>query len=1339
MNAQASSTAPAPAPAASPALARRLARGLGWALTWLIGMVLGLALALAVALWLWSGSDGSLAQTLRWAQNHMDGQSATYGLLRLDGDSPRGNLRQGGHMPQLQWSHDGLSVTATGTTLQWPDLWTELLPRLWQGKGLRLVRLQIDHLDIADQRPSEPGPPPPLEQLPLPLPLDLPFSIGRLTLSGPTTLEAGPISGQYRYTDAQHTIALDTLVFAQGRYRLQAQLDAAAPMALSGQLQGELTVDATPAQPAMGLQAQVAVQGQLSGPQAALTLSATASADPASHRWGDRAPRLDATAEIHPWAAQPLHTAQARFRHLDLAVFWPDAPRTAMSGAIDARPSGSGGDMRWQAVGSLDNATPGPWDRQRLPVERLRARVVQRSAGQWELSELDATAGGGRLQGQGRVDLRAESSSAVTPSPAPRLQGWQGTLRWSGLNPASVLSHLPDQALNAELTAQDSRGVTGFSLSATATRTARQGPTLEELVATGQWQAPRLRLSSARVRALNARLNAQGTVDTHTLSFDGQADMAWPGGQMEWQGSLGPRDGQARLVLNLQDAARSQRWVTDTTTLADQRLPPAWRDTRLQGQARLDLDWQGGWQTAQAWTQRPLSTPPFRIQATLAAPRLQVGAGGDGAPPWTLQDSRIELTHSGGTWSVNPTGRLQGQAIDLTLDAQAQVRHGADALTLDIARLNTRVRMGQAPPAFAQWQWHAPQALRARWTPTAWELSPGLIEMQRGHSAPPGNAAERLQLRWDTLQGGTDSLQTRGSLLGLPLAWIDGLPRETPDSTEPQGLLQATGLGTDLVFDAHWDVVWPGIVSGRLGDARARLQLQRRSGDLDWRPDANGVTSANAGSAGPIRAGVRQAGLQLDLDGLNLRATATWDSERAGQASASLNTRLSHTDGMPTWPVNAPLDGQLQARLPQLGVWSVLAPPGWRISGAIEARSTITGTRAQPRLNGLLQASELALRNDVEGLAFTNGRLRATLQGERVHIETLRIEGSGGEASGGVLSATGSAEWVDVGAGAEARREPRMALQVQARALRASTRADRRLTLSGDLLARLEGTRLRLGGDLRADQALFLLPDELAPTLGDDVRVRGRTATTAPQASARRVVPDVDVNLDLGNRFEVRGHGLQTRLRGQLNVRSAPQQAAPRILGEVRTAAGTYRAYGQRLDIEEGVLRFSGPYDNPSLDVLAIRPFTTQRVGVQIRGTARAPQVRLYSEPDLPDSEKLAWLVLGRPATGAGAEAAVLQQAALALLSGSGSGPSLGESLGLDELSLRGATDGEAGGAALTLGKRLSSRLYVSYERTLAGALGTFAMFYDISRRLTLRARAGEDNALDLLFTLNYD
>jgi translocation and assembly module TamB len=129
--------------------------------------------------------------------------------------------------------------------------------------------------------------------------------------------------------------------------------------------------------------------------------------------------------------------------------------------------------------------------------------------------------------------------------------------------------------------------------------------------------------------------------------------------------------------------------------------------------------------------------------------------------------------------------------------------------------------------------------------------------------------------------------------------------------------------------------------------------------------------------------------------------------------------------------------------------------------------------------------------------------------------------------------------------------------------------------------------------------------------------------------------------------------------------------------------------------------------------------------------------VRLYAEPDLPDSEKLAWLVTGRAAPAGGAEAELVQQAALALLSARHPGASgIAGRVGLDVLSVR---RDSTEGAILTLGKRFSRNFYASYERSLSGALGTLYIFYDISRRVTVRAQAGEQAGVDLIFTFAFD
>jgi translocation and assembly module TamB len=57
----------------------------------------------------------------------------------------------------------------------------------------------------------------------------------------------------------------------------------------------------------------------------------------------------------------------------------------------------------------------------------------------------------------------------------------------------------------------------------------------------------------------------------------------------------------------------------------------------------------------------------------------------------------------------------------------------------------------------------------------------------------------------------------------------------------------------------------------------------------------------------------------------------------------------------------------------------------------------------------------------------------------------------------------------------------------------------------------------------------------------------------------------------------------------------------------------------------------------------------------------------------------------------------------------------------------------------VTLGKRLGRNLYAAYERSLSGAVGTLSVYYDLSRRVTVRASAGERAAVDLIVTFSYD
>lgn len=1395
---------PAPSPGARRPALRAAARGvvgtvkgLGWLGIWLPGALLALLLAAGVVVWVWSGTSGSLAQALGWAQAWTEDQPAEAGRLQVTG--AQGSLREGGQIAQLQWSQPGLDVQAQAVRLRWS---AGLVLQVLRGRSVLIEKLAIGELRVLDERP--PSPTVPLESLPLPVRLSVPWSLDRLVLAGQSPLELRDLKGLYRYgeldadsppsqglvpgVDAAHQLTLDNLALAQGLYRAQLVLGALAPMPLKLSLAGDVKTT-VPGGEDLTLQATAEVVGTLSGASATLQVSAQALPLTGTASVAGTSPTLVASATVRPWASELTHMverASATTAELDLSALWPLAPRTALSGTLNAEPK----DGAWQASARFDNRAAGPWDQQRLPIESLQATVEQRGS-RWVVPGLSARLGQGELQ----------ASGAFQPAAGAQPATWEGAVQAVGLNPALAWSSLAPMSLDAQLRAStratqpETIELTARALpSATQPTRAAQGLRLREVQLTGQWRPSAgtggvLELAQAVVDGAGLRATAQGRVDVAARAFKGEAALTLPGASSRFDGDVAHAQGNGDLSLTVSDAAQLLTWARSLQTLpvagpaiaAWLQGTPQLNTLQVAGNAKLHATWQGG--LAELGFPAPrTSTPrgaPLQLQVTLAVPKLSgqppatanPATTATSAAPWSVQGLRFDARGSLSDLALQLQGDVELAPWSGSISTQARLRNAlagvgvsrstpaAATSQLDIASLQIQARDASRPDRRTDWQVRSEQALQLSWATTPAGLTvlagPGRLQVLPSFQAlkaspsrtgpPAANppAKTPLTLAWETIRWQGEALETRGRLSGLPLSWIDALA--TAEGTTSGPIAQA-GVRGDVVFDGTWDVLLP--ASGASNTPlRLSALLQRSSGDLSVQTDPSGK-----GTRAPVQAGVRDARLLVNAQGRTVNASLVWDSERLGQATAGVRTEFNASaQAAPGgslldawWPASAPIEGSLKASLPQVGVWSALAPPGWRMRGTLQAEATVGGTRGQPKLRGSLEAEEVALRSVVDGIEFSNGQLRATLVDERLTIERLTLDGPAGSEPGGRLEAKGQAQWRAPSPGAP--REPLIDLEVRTEQLRVSTRADRRLTLSGEVKAQLAGPRLTVRGQLTANSALFILPDELAPTLGSDVIVRGGRSLPQGTSTAVPIQPDIEVSLDLGQQFEVRGRGLKTRLAGLITVRSTPQLPTPRVLGEVRTVGGTYRAYGQNLNIETGVLRFTGPYDDPTLDILAVRAQVgeDQRVGVQITGSAQGPRVRLYASPDLPDSEKLAYLVLGRPATGAGAEAAVLQQAALALLAGSGGtrDGDIASTFGLDEIGFSGEStnaDGSTTAAALTLGKRISEKLYLSYERTLAGTLGTVSIFYDVSRRFTLRARAGEENAIDLIFTIRYD
>lgn len=493
---------------------------------------------------------------------------------------------------------------------------------------------------------------------------------------------------------------------------------------------------------------------------------------------------------------------------------------------------------------------------------------------------------------------------------------------------------------------------------------------------------------------------------------------------------------------------------------------------------------------------------------------------------------------------------------------------------------------------------------------------------------------------------------------------------------------------------------------------------------------------------------------------LNLRA----EGSRIGRVSGQLSAAMAGP-----WQLagNQAWQGRAEAAIADIGWLGELIGEGWHSAGQVDTQLQLTGTPDQPLLDGTLRGRQLSLRIADQGMALTDGELAADISNNLLSVRRLAFTSQRQPMPRPLRLALGTAAApLEQPGKLEISGEMRVdrdqpaglaALDIRLDRVGIWQRPDQWVSLSGQGKLNWQRDALGINGQLAIDAAFWQLADSGAPRLSDDVVIRrpGEAKTTPLRPKL-----ELDVNADFGRHFLFEGAGLSTRLAGQIRL-SASGRDLPRASGTIRTRDGRFEAYGQQLQIERGILTFQGLPDNPVLDVRAVRKGLAVEPGVQLSGTAQKPVIRLISDPDLPDAEKLSWLILGHGQESMGAgDASVLLSAAGGLL-GNDAGnvvQQLKQTFGIDEFGVRqGTLDGSGsrqpssrvagssidttavtGNQILSIGKRLSSNATLSYEQSLGTAESIVKLSIALTREISLIGRAGSDNALDLFYTLTW-
>lgn len=1031
--------------------------------------------------------------------------------------------------------------------------------------------------------------------------------------------------------------------------------------------------------------------------------------------------RLDATGRGFSLAAAPA------------AASAPSAPSTSASAPAATTAAARAIDLRGDLAGALE----APGSTQPLKIQLDAGWQSQAATTLVELRRLDAGAGAARVLAQGRMrqpsagapwqldtratvdelDLRpwlpatldsplrrrpsrlaARIEAALTlPSAGPTgdVLAWLSTLQGQAKVsvPPSQLAELPLQlestlrgtgaglqvALDADIAGNAARaeGLVARNPASDRWQATLDAPALQRLTPLAELlpaPAPAPAKAAGKGQAAKKAAPTGGSAPARPLGMAGalRADLSvdgrWPALRSQGQASA---DGLSLPTLRLRSAQARWRVATSSDAPLDVDLQLA--DLALAG--------------AQQWQRVPNLN--LRVDGSTRAHRASLAGEVAAQPPeWTdlLQPpppgaagarTRFALEAQGGllqSGSGTLPATLRGwQGRLLKLDAR---RAGAsDALleASDVA-LEFRLADGSQPARFA---------------------------MQPGRARVLGAGVQWSAVRW------------QAGVAGAP-ALIDAAVSLEPLTVAPllARLQPAQGWQGDLEIEGR-------AVLRSAPALQVDVLVQRRRGDLSL---------AAGGSRRPM--GLSALSLSVQAQGHTWNAAAGVAGQQIGVLSAGASAQTAPDQ---TWPgTDTPLQGNLELRVADLGVWDPWLPVGWRLGGSLEARGRVTGRVGAPELAGRLDGNGLAVGNFVEGVRVRDGELRVALQGEQVRIERFVAHAGDGT--------------VRMEGGARLGETPAVDVAVVADRFQALGRVDRRIEVSGRAQARLQERALSLRGGFKVDQGLIDLGRSSAPALSEDVVVvddptlqpKPAKGTGQPQAPMRM---DLDLGLDLGSNLRVRGKGINTLLAGELRVTAPRDQIA--VTGTVRTVQGVFDAYGAKLNVTRGLVTFNGPVANPTLDIEALRTdLEAVKVGVGITGSAQNPRVALVSTPEMADIDKLSWLTLGKASTDlAGDQTALLQRAALALLAGNkgSSGPGLAQRLGLDAVSFSRGASGGLSDAVVGVGKQLSERFYVGYRQSLDATGGGFDLIYKIAERFTLRLLTGQTTGVDLVWTWRWD
>lgn len=556
------------------------------------------------------------------------------------------------------------------------------------------------------------------------------------------------------------------------------------------------------------------------------------------------------------------------------------------------------------------------------------------------------------------------------------------------------------------------------------------------------------------------------------------------------------------------------------------------------------------------------------------AVRLNSGPGSADALAWSGADLKVD-------------GKTQQGTFSLAVKAPAQAEGGGKT---DLLAAQGQYDLAQKQITLNSFSGRYPNSdLAARLQqPATLAFADGIEVRGLDLSLQPGGS-----LKADAVIR-PGALKAQADLVDLPLAAIN----QIASTTLPPGKLEA-------------HLACQNQRGGPQGDLSLALRLDNPPGGSGTRnsPDTPDVS---------LNASLTRAQGRLWLQGSGAFAlldVAQTQTAQAGGETPPLTFQIPlqlNADGLPLPDAAGPLRAALAWTGKIAPLWSLLPMPDQDLSGLASLNVSVGGSLNAPSFNGGAYLASGRYEDRDMGIVLTDISLEAQAEKDgQMHLILALADGKGGTA------------------GLEGRFNHAAAsplnLRGQFKHLAPLHRDDLDLTITGLLNVQGELLSPAITSRLLVERGEINI---LSP-LGKGKPTTLEISDEHEEAAAVRASPTCDIQVEIPRHLFIRGRGLDSEWQGKLHVTGT--LAGPEIKGKLSPVRGTFDLLSRTFTFSGGDVEFAGGTKiNPGLNLKMTCDTPNLTAIIRAQGTAEKPEIKLESNPPLPQDEVLAQVLFAK-------------------------------------------------------------------------------------------------------------